>query len=404
MNTQPVPFRLQPNFISVIIGGRPFSLVGSHPTFKSMARALKGKKWDKVPGLVTLAQSISNHSHGNVEVKEGEVFYKGSRIDSSLSKRMVQFIERGKPVTNLLRFMDNLFKNPDLTTVQELYDFLERYALPITDDGCFVAYKRVDKNYKDIHTHRVDNSIGQVPFMPRKAVDGNRGRDCSKGYHFCSRAYLSTFPGEHLMAIKINPADVVELPESGVGKGRTWLYEVIAEVPNLNYETEDADYFQTPLIPVDRDRKALIKKLLALPIVKRLIARTERAIKAQGRRRKKSNAHPPVEVAGLTRQAVGKAALGRLQLWHRRFTDDQAPPPEQSPLFGNPTRPARIAAELSIVQVAKEMGIKASEVYRTEKAANPSQKFIDNYLGAIMRIKGQSAGMSYPASAAGATT
>ena len=406
MSASAMPFVLKSNYISVVVDGRPFQLLGSHPTFKRMARALKGKRWDRVPALVNAAQSISNRSHGNVEVRGGEVFYKGSKIDSSLTKRMVRFIEHGKPVANLLRFMDNLFKNPDQDTIRELYDFLERYALPITDDGCFVAYKRVDKDYMDMHTNSVDNHVGQVVFMPRKAVDTDRTTPCSSGYHFCSREYLHNFPGEHLMAIKINPADVGAVPESNIGKGRTWRYEVISEVPNEDYETEDAAYFQRPLISVGRDRKALIRKLLALPMVKRLVARTERAhaeARLSRRRIKTGSAHPKVEVAGLTKKAVQKAALGRLQLWYQRFNTSQIPAPEQSPLFGNPTRPARVAAKLSIVRIAKEMGVRASEVYRTERAEKPSQRFIDNYLGAIMRIKGRLAGMAYPASAARAT-
>ena len=62
-----IPYVMQDNFVSVLVGGRPFQLLASHPTFRRMVRALKGKRWDRVPDLVNLAQSISNRSHGNVE-------------------------------------------------------------------------------------------------------------------------------------------------------------------------------------------------------------------------------------------------------------------------------------------------------------------------------------------------
>ena len=394
-------FVLQDNFVSVIVDKRPFPLVSSHPTFKAMVRAIRRKQWSRIPNLVNLAQSISNKSHGDVRIEGGEVFYKGVKVDNSLTKRMIQMIEHDKPMVHMLRFMDNLMKNPIPSTIQELYDFLERYSLPITDDGCFVAYKRVDGDYLDCHTHSVDNHIGQVPVMPFKDVDPNRYNVCSRGYHFCSRKYLSGFLGDHLMAVKINPADVVEIPESLEGKGRTWRYEVIAEVPNENYEKEDAAFFQQPLIAVGKDRNALISKLLAIPAVKRLVTRTEAARKRSARR--KSNIHPPVEVSGLTRDAIRKASLGRLQHWYKRFSALAPVAPEgQSALFSNPTRPARIASRLTIVQIAREMRQRASIVYRKETADAPGQAFIDDYLSAIQRLKGANAGLSYRATKAAA--
>src|SRR5208282_6320309 len=92
-----IPFVMQPNFISVVVNKRPFQLLASHPTFKAMAKALRLKQWQKVPQLVNVAQSISNLTHGNVEIKGGKVLYKGTEIDSSLTRRMLKLIEHEKP-------------------------------------------------------------------------------------------------------------------------------------------------------------------------------------------------------------------------------------------------------------------------------------------------------------------
>ena len=194
-----IPYILQDGFVSVVVDGRPFQLLSSHPTFRKMVKAIKAKKWAKVPELVNLAQTISNRTHGNVEVRNGEVFYKGSVIHSALTKMMLNLIEHNQPVTSMLKFMDNLYKNPSQRAVSGLYGFLTAWSLPITDDGCFVAYKRVDDEYSDIHSHTVDNHIGERPLMPRRKVDPNAETLCSDGFHFCSRQYLSGFPGEHLI-------------------------------------------------------------------------------------------------------------------------------------------------------------------------------------------------------------
>ena len=394
----PIPYQLQDNYVSVLVNGRPFQLLASHPTFRKMVNALKMKRWAKVPDLVNLAQSISNRSHGNVEVKNGEVYYKGSPVHSSLTALMLRLIEAEQPVNHMLKFMDHLFSNPRPEAVEGLYEFLTLYQMPITDDGCFVAYKRVDHNYKDIHTHTVDNHVGACPVMRRRDVDKDRSNPCSRGFHFCSRAYLSGFPGEHLMAIKVNPADVDEIPEVQCGKGRTWRYEVIAEIPNGDYSDKDAAYFQNPLISIGRDRKLLLGKLLALPLVKRLVGRTERQLAEYKKaRRKLGDIHPKVEHAGLTTNALKKASFGRLQQWYERFTAIAPELPGVSAVFVNPTYPARVAAKLTVTQVAKQMGMKASLVYKLERAETPSQQFIDDYIGAVMALKDQPNGVSFAA-------
>ena len=69
-------------------------------------------------------------------------------------------------------------------------------------------------------------------------------------------------------------------------------------------------------------------------------------------------------------------------------------------LLSNPTRPARITAKLTVLQVAKEMGLKASVVYKGEQQEDPSQRFIDDYLAAIMRLKDAPNGITYEAAKA----
>src|SRR5271157_2420519 len=301
----------------------------------------------------------------------------------------------------MLRFLDNLMLNPVQSTIQELYDFLKKYNLPITDRGTFCAYKRVKDDYTDCHTGTVDNHIGQIPVMPFFEVDQDRTNLCSRGYHFCSRAYLSGFHGGHLMVIEINPAEVVEIPPSNCveGKGRSWRYEVIAEIANEDYTKEDAAYLQRTVAPVEKDRRTRLTKLLVLPTLKRLTARTERA--RNPRNRNSCNVHLMVEKAGLTREALGKASLGRLQHWYERFApiDPSVKVPAESPLFKNPTRPARLTSGVSIVDLAARMKMKASDVYRIEKAESPNQESIDKYLAALIAIKNVG-GVTYKTAAA----
>jgi hypothetical protein len=147
------------------------------------------------------------------------------------------------PIDPLANFMDNLMTNPSKRAVTELYGFLEVNNLPITPDGCFLAYKKVNAEYKDCHSNTIDNSVGQVVEMERNAVDDNFNNTCSSGLHFCSREYLDHFYGDHIMIVKINPRDVVSFPRDyNNSKGRCCRYEVIGE---LGINPEDA--FDAPV-------------------------------------------------------------------------------------------------------------------------------------------------------------
>jgi hypothetical protein len=132
-------------------------------------------------------------------------------------------------------FLENISENPSYQSQQELFDFLEHKNLPITDDGCFLAYKSVTPDYKDWHTKTIDNSIGAViPRKKRSEVDDNRDEGCSRGYHAGSIEYVRQYYGGkigHLMTVKINPVDVVSVPkECSCQKIRVTFYEVIAEL------------------------------------------------------------------------------------------------------------------------------------------------------------------------------
>ena len=82
----------------------------------------------------------------------------------------------------------------------------------------------------------MDNSVGKIVTMERNLVDEDKSRTCSQGLHFCSYDYLKHFSGERIVVLKINPADIVAIPEDyNNSKGRCCSYEVIDEIPLNEY-------------------------------------------------------------------------------------------------------------------------------------------------------------------------
>jgi hypothetical protein len=88
----------------------------------------------------------------------------------------------------------------------------------------------------------MDNSVGKIVEMERNSVDDNSSNTCSSGLHFCSQEYLSSFGGERTVIVKINPRDVVSIPNDyNNSKGRACRYEVIGEV-GVRQEDEEQDF------------------------------------------------------------------------------------------------------------------------------------------------------------------
>lgn len=223
--------------LTIVIGNKPYIIDKTHTNFDRIKDAIKTNASDEyIISLIDVATHINEYAQGKVLVKDGVVTYKGIDIRNALTSRILTMVNEGFNIDGMCLFMENLYNNPSKTAVDELYLFLEACNLPITEDGYFLAYKKVRPNYMDIHSGTFDNSIGQKPQMDRNMVDDNRNNTCSQGLHFASYSYMSSFGNnttDKIMILKINPADVVSIPSDyDNAKGRCWQYEVIGEVPN----------------------------------------------------------------------------------------------------------------------------------------------------------------------------
>lgn len=225
--------------------GSEASIEKSNRNFDAVIAAIGNKDWDKVKTLMIPAEHLSKMLEENntgtditnkVRIEHGCVYYNDKPLHSTLTKRMVEMVcEYNIDVTPMARFLENLMENPSYRAVNELYDFLEVSNLPITEDGHFIAYKRITKDWKDCHTQSVDNSIGQVVEMPRNEVNEDKNETCSTGLHFCARNYLKHYGsydgGGRVVVVKINPRDVVSVPvDYNNAKGRCCRYEVVQEL------------------------------------------------------------------------------------------------------------------------------------------------------------------------------
>ena len=226
-------YLIQGKNIVVVIDNKPYTITSTHIGYEKLKEAIKASDWDTVKSVVDPAKEILNYGKGAVAIQGSKVFYKDRELVGVMTARLIEMYQDGFPVEPLILFMENLMQNPSKRAVEELYTFLEKGKLPITPDGHFLAYKKVRKDFLDIHSGTMDNSPGKIVEMERNAVDDDANRTCSTGLHFCSKDYLDHFGGSdsRTVILKINPADVVSIPaDYNATKGRACRYEVLGEL------------------------------------------------------------------------------------------------------------------------------------------------------------------------------
>lgn len=202
-----------------------------------LIKAVKEQNLDEIPNLVSAAKRIETFSHGNFVVKDGRILVNGVEAPMVLGNKIVKFSSEGLPYQPLVKFAERLQLNPSFRAVQELFTFLEKNDHPITENGCFIAYKRVRDTFKDIHSNTMDNSPGTLVEMPRNQVNEDSSQTCSYGLHVANWEYAHTqFASSNpetdvMLEVEVDPADVVAIPtDYNNAKMRVCKYKVLGVV------------------------------------------------------------------------------------------------------------------------------------------------------------------------------
>lgn len=151
------PYIMQGNNICIVIDNIPYNINDTHMGYQDIKNAIKNGDWDKIKSLVDVKQLIADFSKGNVSVYGDTLFWKKEEMHGCIVARFIQMHKEGFPVDSLIAFMDNMMSNSSSSAIKELYDFIEKGNLPITPDGCFLAYKRIKADYTDCYTGVVLN-------------------------------------------------------------------------------------------------------------------------------------------------------------------------------------------------------------------------------------------------------
>lgn len=256
-----IPYILTEESVTVVVAGQAHTMASSNPSFGEVRKELFKDEHDveRIKNLFDLEKAVEDYVQGSMEVKNSEVRYDGEVVHNYVVDRILDFMRRGLPYKPLLRFLEKLMANPSRRATDELYRFLEHKAMPLTPDGCFLAYKGVRHDFTDHYSGKFSNAVGQVLEMRRNGVCDNADLGCSSGFHAGSYEYAKGYchGGGNLMIVKIDPSDVVSVPnDCDCQKLRTCKYEVVSLHETIETPLDDglnSDYGDYSVYDVDDD-------------------------------------------------------------------------------------------------------------------------------------------------------
>lgn len=227
MSGKKLPYTLTNESVTVVYEGKPYVVKEGAPNYLALRKAITEERWDDVPKNLSVAKAVANWSNDKFKIEGDTVRYKGKYLPREINDRIIQMTTQGENPTIMFNFWERLSKNPSKRSVDQLWPFLKHQGIPLTEDGCFLAYKGVRSDYRDQHSGKFLNKPGAVMEMERNAVEDDPRQACDEGFHVGDLSYARSFAALTLV-VKVDPKDVVSIPyDSSQRKMRVCRYEVL---------------------------------------------------------------------------------------------------------------------------------------------------------------------------------
>lgn len=227
------PYTITHDSITVIVDGKTHTTQQGTPNFMGLRKAIIEEDWSAVTAHLTISSSLEKWAKGKFSINGDRLEFQGEPLPEEMHSRIVEMATTGEDPTAVLKFWERLQKNPSFRSVQQLWDFLQHKNIPLTPEGCFLAYKGVKEDYTDCHSGSFVNKPGAEHKMARNRISDDPAVACHQGFHVGSLDYAHGF-GARTVICQIDPQHVVCVPnDSGQGKMRVCQYLVIG-----NYGSE----------------------------------------------------------------------------------------------------------------------------------------------------------------------
>lgn len=226
------------------------TILNNESHYDKVIRLLHKSKFGKVRKLLDkIRNRISESSGGVMETVIEESGSKKILIDGEDADPVIlEYLEKIDAGTDRRKYealieLDRNIKKCKSSVIRPLLSrFISEGDFPVTEDGCFIAYKalrlRGDGNLVDFYSGRLVQNIGTVVKLKKGEYDENPQSGCSRGLHVGSFSYVRRMYGERqdavFVALKVNPAHCINVPIEERGKIRVHTYTVLGLMPKLN--------------------------------------------------------------------------------------------------------------------------------------------------------------------------
>lgn len=242
---------------------KTYAVAADHENHRKIVEKIKAKDYKGLEELISVERRLETAKErvvetlaaakvpgslvGTAEIRDEQIFVNNVPVHNVVTERLMALANQGYPVDPALRFLENVLMNRSSRSQEELYDFLANRNLPLTEDGCFLAYKRIRHDWKDIYSGTIDNSVGKIVEISWKDVDPDRSQECSYGLHVGALDYVRVYGtgsrDNRVVVVKVNPKDCVSVPRDySHQKLRVCKYEVLYEL-----ETGDQEALGLPV-------------------------------------------------------------------------------------------------------------------------------------------------------------
>jgi hypothetical protein len=304
--------------ITLILNGDTHTIRRGASNFEELRTAILNENEADIEQLLSPGHQVARWFGDGFQFISGVIWFEDQRIDSRLSERMIKMASNNENPSALMKFWRRLQNNPSMRSVDQLYGFLNNRGIPIDPEGYFLAYKAVNRDYKDFHTGRIDNSIGCTLAMPRNRISDDPNEPCHYGFHVGALEYASSFgtSDRRILICRVDPADVVCVPyDASQQKMRVCRYTVVREHTSDRFLSDTYDHNMTsaPELSVPAPAEAIPPPAPAEAIPAPAPAIPAKATQAKAKAPAKATQAPAKATQVKATPAPAKATPGRVQ-------------------------------------------------------------------------------------------
>lgn len=227
------------NSVTVFSNNFPYTADKTHPKFTQIVNKLRaGTFLSSDLSLFDLSIEIPTTIGNLVVSKNGVEFFNPNTntktpIHGTIADRILENWQNGFEITGLANFLGKLLQNPYKVVIDNLYNYLEKYKLAISEDGDIVGIKAIHPNYTSIFKPSFRYCFSGTISELLSELETNPLASTGRGLYFGFEQFVFGFgrPDSLVIAVKVNPAHIIGIPEdSGYQKMRAHTLNVLGSI------------------------------------------------------------------------------------------------------------------------------------------------------------------------------